>query len=230
MKCPLCEKDDIKNVVSLSNHMRVKHPGKYQELGLNKLYNKNNAGSQPEAPSAENGSATILPPVSSPTPLPAAENPLCCPECGRGPFKDERGRASHRRAAHHVMGNSKTAISARNIQKSKKKESEFACDICGRVLQNKAGKTNHMQKAHPESSQQALVVSTPAEEKINGYSKRRTLSQADGLIDSRITTEFVAYTVGKIEGLVERIASENDLPARQFARRCAEYFQLSSNR
>src|SRR5208283_5448934 len=106
---------------------------------------------------------------------------------------------------------------------------EFTCDICGRVLQSKAGKTNHMQKAHSDPSQKALVVSKPTEEKNNGFTKRRTLSQAEEIIDSRITPEFVAYTVGKIEGLVERIASENDLPARQFARRCAEYFQLSSN-
>jgi hypothetical protein len=229
MKCPLCDKDDIKNVVSLSNHMRSKHPGKYQELGLGKTPNKDRAGSQPEAPSVENGSATILPPVSSPTPLSAAENSLFCPECGRGPFKDKRGRASHRRASHHVVGNSKTAVYSRKFPKSGKKESNFSCDICGRVLQNKAGKTNHMQKVHPDLSQKALVVSTPTEEKINGYSKRRTFSQAEEF-DSRITAEFVAYTVGKIEGLVERIASENDLPSRQFARRCAEYFQLSSNR
>jgi hypothetical protein len=230
MKCPLCEKDDIKNVVSLSNHMRSRHPGKYQELELSKTYNKNNATKQSEVPSAENNSATILSSASLSTSSPTAENPLLCPECGRGPFKDERGRASHRRAAHHVLGNSKTAVYSRNVQKSIKKESEFACDICGRVLQNKAGKTNHMQKTHSEPSQKALVVSKPTEEKINGFTKRRAFSQAEEIIDSRITPEFVAYTVGKIEGLVERIASENDLPTRQFARRCAEYFQLSSNR
>jgi uncharacterized C2H2 Zn-finger protein len=230
MKCPLCERDDIKNVTSLSNHMRSKHPGKYQELGLSRLYNKDNATKQPEMPSAENDSATTLSPASIPTPLTTTEDPLRCPECGRGPFKDERGRASHRRAAHHVIGNSKTAAYSRKVQKSKKKKSDFSCDICGRVLQSQAGKTNHMQKAHPGSSQQALVVSQPTEVKINGVTKRRNVSQAEHLIDSRITPEFVAYAVGKIEGLVERIASENDLPSREFARRCAEYFQLSANR
>ena len=230
MKCPLCDKDNLKSPASLSNHMRSVHPGKYQELGLGRLYNKDQAANQPNVPPAENGSTTILSPVSSPTPLPAAEVPLRCPECGREPFKDGRGLASHRRAVHHVIGSSKTAIYSRKAQKATNKKSKFACDICGRDLQNKAAKMSHMRNAHPDPSQQALVVSKSTEEKINGYTKRRTNPQAEDLIDSRITAEFIAYTVGKIEGLVEGIANENGLPTRQFARRCAEYFQLSSNR
>lgn len=42
--------------------------------------------------------------------------------------------------------------------------------------------------------------------------------------------KLFAYTLGQLEAIVKEVAYQNDLPAKQFARGCAEYFQLAANR
>jgi len=251
MKCPDCERNDLKNSYALSNHMRRFHPGHYKKL----LQEKHALPATPAAKSevvvsAPTVQTTPSEPVSAPKasqPVATAQPPvmqapgeiippITCPECGKTPFKNKAGLAAHRNMIHGIHG---TAPGSLAWQKAKEKKG-FPCPVCNRQFSLISGRNRHLNLTHHvkvaedgsliETSVTALAPKpVHQEEKNHGYGSSRSLASQD-YVDPRITAEFVAYTVGKIEGLVERVASENDLPNKQFARRCAEYFQLSANR
>src|SRR5579859_900296 len=92
------------------------------------------------------------------------------------------------------------------------------CDICHKFYKAKIGLAMHKAKTH--SKRKTTKAKAAVERKPHEKTAQKVIdAQIDG-----IPTEIIAYTVGQIEGLVHRIAFENDLPPKHFARRCAEYF------
>jgi hypothetical protein len=98
--------------------------------------------------------------------------------------------------------------------------------IKGRYAEN-SRRTYLAKKALKESSLAVTIPNAiPAEEKVDAPIQRRQ-SHTDA---EAALAQLVAYTVGKLETVAEGIANQNDIPARQFARRCAEYFSAAASR
>ncbi len=254
MKCPACDRNDLTTKQALSNHMRKNHPGlyaqiKFDEQGEPHLPRHSTEEKMEQAtatpPPATPAALVAVQPVrmivnAGPTALtrtlPREDGHYVCPECGRDDFTTPTGLGAHRKSIHHVAGKSTTAVKERAnklAHKKAKTKQSFPCEFCGREFPILSAKNRHRNKEHQAELQNpsTQLTTTQPGEQTNGNSKRRTLSrQAEDYIDPRITAEIIAYTVGKIESVAARIAEENDLPSKQFTRRCAEYFLVSARR
>jgi hypothetical protein len=91
------------------------------------------------------------------------------------------------------------------------------CDECQKKCKNAVGVIMHKSKVH-----RARVIKK---------SERKT---SEKVVVSEVIEEFplelIAYTVGKLESDIHRVAFENGIPAKHFAKRCAEYLLHSARR
>lgn len=91
------------------------------------------------------------------------------------------------------------------------------CDVCQKQCKGTLGVIMHKSKAHSKKKTRAIERKTSEKEVVVATIEEFPL-------------ELIAYTVGKLESLIERVAFENVLPAKYFAKRCAEYLLHSSRR
>lgn len=96
------------------------------------------------------------------------------------------------------------------------------------VSKNKRGPYNMKGKTGAPVVQQSLQISRDIVEKIKTQIK--TPREKSNVSKQEISTEILAYTVGKIESICEGIARSNDLPAKLFTLRVSEYLLLTSRR
>ena len=123
---------------------------------------------------------------------------LMCPNCEAGPFKDARGLSSHRRVKHGIVGSSKSALAQRKalarIEPPKRR---------GRP----PGKA---MKAKPKSHQARKPAALPP-------------NYAPAVV-SQFAPSLLGYAAAKLESLAEKIAHENNLPEKEFAREVMSTF------
>lgn len=158
---------------------------------------------------------------------------LRCPECNEkfsGPRSPlELGR--HRRVAHGVLG-----ATARRLKRLAASGSQFSCQVpgCSVVAANARALAVHQGRMHKDLPSNGLALSVPPPAKGgNPNGRHTTLTATTSPSDPanhqiEIPLELIAHAVGKIEGLVERLAIQNDLPYGQLAVRCADYFRVSA--
>lgn len=100
---------------------------------------------------------------------------------------------------------------------------KILCDICQKPCKGKLGLTMHMMRSHSSKKSKAnKAVERKAHEK--------NIEEVVAATIDGIPLEIIAYAVGQVESLVHRIAFENGLPAKHFAKRCAEYFLHAARR
>lgn len=101
------------------------------------------------------------------------------------------------------------------------------CPSCDRTFKGQRWLSNHINSAHPELSENktAALERVPKGHKNNG-NQNTSHDQYQGFetVTRTVTTELVTYAVGQIQNLCSAVAYQNDLPSRDFARRCALYF------
>jgi DNA-binding NtrC family response regulator len=79
--------------------------------------------------------------------------------------------------------------------------------------------TMHMVKAHGKKKKKTI------ERKVHEAAEKVIEATAE-----EFPLELIAYTVGRIEGDIQRIAHENGIPAKHFAQRCAKYLLHATGR
>jgi DNA-binding NtrC family response regulator len=93
------------------------------------------------------------------------------------------------------------------------------CDICQKLCKGQLGVTMHKSKAHTK--------------KKKTIERKAHAKTAEKVIEATVEEhplELIAYTVGRIEGDIQRIAHENGIPAKHFTKRCAEYLLHAARR
>ena len=123
---------------------------------------------------------------------------ILCPNCGVGPFKDARGLSSHRRVKHGIVGSSKSALALRKAQ-ARIEPPKRRGRPPGKAMKAKP-KSHHARKpaALPPNYAPAVV--------------------------SQFAPSLLGYAAAKLESLAEKIAHENNLPEKEFAREVMSTF------
>ena len=145
-----------------------------------------------------------------------------CPKCHRL-FASSGSMHHHLRKSHGVYTRSRHRLDAKSFK--------FVCQQCERGFGTAGGLARHAGAMHKPALSAAL--SLPVEAGLNSTIGRKDEPSKTNLSSSSATepTDFlIANVVGQLEGLVQRVAFENDLPPRSFTRRVAEYFHALAGR
>jgi len=142
-----------------------------------------------------------------------------CPECARAGihtvFADARGRGTHRRIKHGVMGTSSAAVAYRE------KRAQIA------KATRRTARPGAKPGARPVGRPRGSVTKNPAPGR--GHAAGSIVPVAAGSA-AQMSQALLGYAVGRLVGMAERIARENDLPETEFTRRAAALFAELSAR
>lgn len=117
----------------------------------------------------------------------------------------------------------------------------FPCPGCSRVFTTIRGRTKHTSHEHPEllgqvkshKTRPSTSISTLAVSKghlngKNGY--ENTLDGSGETLTRYVPNELVTFVIGQFKALCQGVAYENDIPTRDFTRRCALHFHALAGR
>jgi uncharacterized C2H2 Zn-finger protein len=151
-----------------------------------------------------------------------------CPDCDHKPFDSAVSMASHRRAAHGIVGQSEKS-KLRHLRAAAKaaEPQALSCEFCDFQAKTLNGLAIHIGTIHKRnegaieiepanekaSISEAPAATTTAVVKVsrNGYHAPEAVARR-GLIPEAT----LAYTAGRVEELLSRTAAEYDLPSRTF--------------
>lgn len=152
-----------------------------------------------------------------------------CPECADQGISKAYARASalgiHRRAAHKILGQSSTAAYTR----AKAAEAQLAlpmtvkgkvktlqCFYCTDMFSGVAVRKRHIEHKHP-----GQPVTGPEPPTIIPMNPKGLANGQDQ--EEYAYNQLVAYATGQVTALCNQLAVKENLPQRDFTRRCAEY-------
>lgn len=137
---------------------------------------------------------------------------MICPECGRDNFKAPTALGRHRSTAHGVQGSSSSSIAYRasKARKLAKENEPTALAVHPK---------RHVQQ-QPEPLQLTVQRGRSRKEVHLGENNSPTSEQET----------LIALAIGRLEAQCHQLAFENGIPAKQFTRWVAGYFQLQASR
>jgi len=157
-----------------------------------------------------------------------------CPECD-AQYEDARGLGTHRRLKHGIAGSSAATLYYQKQKKEKKKKDgktsvhnrlkgQFPCthEGCKFIAQWKGGLTNHLNTTHRNTKRSLqLAKQTLPPIASNGAGVNHS-NQEGHIAPDGIPQAAIAFTAGRVEELLSRLAIEYDLPPRTFTARVIE--------
>jgi hypothetical protein len=169
-----------------------------------------------------------------------------CPEAGCSEaFDHATGLGSHRYAKHGTAGATnkyyQTKLLKKEAAEGKPKHAGRPKGIkspivhcpavgCTVTFKGKRWLTKHINTRHPELKEASTVALTVKPKGSHNGNKTASHSQFEEVVTRTIPPEIITYAVGEIAQLCKGLAHQNDLPARDFTRRCAIYFHAAAGR